>query len=167
MDEHPELPVDPDPAPARPAHRRPLLLAVVAAGGVLGTAVRYGVAEAVPAPAGGWPTATFAVNLVGSVLLGVLLEGLARAGADSGWRLQVRLLAGTGFCGALTTYSTLAVEVDLLARGSRPALAAGYALASVLLGLAGAAAGIAAAAGGHRLRDRRTAALPVDPDGVR
>jgi CrcB protein len=62
----------------------------------------------------------------------------------------LRLFAGTGFCGALTTYSTLAVEVDLLADAGRWATAVAYGLVSVVAGLGTAAAGIAVAGRLHR-----------------
>jgi fluoride exporter len=147
-DEQPE-------APSRPAHHQPLLVLAVAVGGLLGTPVRYAVGRWLPTPADGWPTATFLVNLVGAFLLGVLLEALARRGPDVGGRRALRLFAGTGFCGALTTYSTLAVEVDLLADADRWPTAVGYGVASVVAGLGAAAAGIAVAGGFDRLRGRR------------
>lgn len=136
----------------RPLHARPLLWAVVAAGGALGTAVRDRVAAALPHGDDGWPLATLLVNLAGCVLLGVLLEGLARAGPDAGRRQLVRLAGGTGLCGGLTTYSTLALEVVLLVRRGSWPLAAGYALVSVLAGLVAVAVGIAAATGWHSRR---------------
>ena len=160
-DERPELPIDPDPATptrGRPVHLRPVFLAAVAAGGLLGAPARYLIAEELPTPGDGWPTATFATNLVGAFLLGVLLEGLARGGPDLGWRRTVRLVAGTGFCGAVTTYSTLAVEADLLVRDARWGLAVGYGAASVLAGLLATAAGIGLAAGHDHRRSRRLAA---------
>ena len=132
--------------PGRPAHRQPLLVALVLVGGVCGSAVRYALGLAVPTRAGGWPTSTFVVNLAGAFLLGLLLEGLARSGPDDGRRRQIRLLAGTGFCGALTTYSTLAVESDLLVRGHHPGLAATYAVVSVVAGLVATGLGITLAA---------------------
>lgn len=153
----PEPPLDPDAlarAP-RPLHLRPDAAAWVAAGGLLGTAVRYSLALTVPTSARAWPWATFVVNLVGAFVLGVLLEGLARSGSDSGWRRRVRLFAGTGFCGALTTYSTFAVEADLLVRDSDVGLALGYLAVSLLGGAVATAAGIAAATGHHHYRRTR------------
>jgi fluoride exporter len=163
-DQHPELPVDPDlaqGAPSRPVHARPRLMLAVVAGGLIGAPARYLLALALPTAPNGWPTATFAVNLAGAFVLGLLLEALARGGPDVGWRRGVRLFAGTGFCGALTTYSTLAVELDLLAHRGHWELAAGYAVASVVSGLVLAAAGVgvaAVAARGRRTRPSGTAA---------
>lgn len=127
----------------RPPHRRPRLVLAVLAGGLVGTPARYAVARTLPAPAHGWPTATFTVNLAGAFLLGVLLEALARRGDDSGRRRLLRLGLGTGFLGSFTTYSALAVDTDLLVRAHRPGLAAAYALSSVVLGVLLAAAGVA------------------------
>jgi CrcB protein len=137
----------PDRAPAadRPLHLTPSALLLVAAGGGAGTAARYGLSEAVP-PTGSWPTATFLVNLAGAFLLGLLLEGLARGGADHGRRRSLRLVLGTGFCGAFTTYSALAVETDLLLRDHHPGTALAYALGTVVVGFAAALAGVRLAA---------------------
>lgn len=153
-DPYPTLPVDSDevaPTPG-PLHRRPAALAAVAAGGVLGTSARYGAALSFSTPPGQWPVTTFAVNVVGALLLGILLEGLTRLGPDSGWRQRVRLGVGTGLLGSFTTYSTLAVETDLLLRGGHVAAAVTYAAASVLTGLVATWLGIAAGAriGGAR-----------------
>jgi CrcB protein len=139
------------------------MLAVVA-GGLLGAPARYLLSLALPTPVDGWPTATFVVNIVGAFVLGLLLEALARSGPDVGWRRVMRLFAGTGFCGALTTYSTLAVELDLLAHHGRWGLAVGYALASVVTGLALAAAGVSLAAAVHPGGEARRSAA-VDPAG--
>jgi CrcB protein len=99
-----------------------------------------------------WPWGTFTVNLVGAVVLGSLLEGLARSGHDTGWRQRARLFAGTGFCGAFTTYSTLALEISLLGKGSHFGMAVGYGLASVVGGTIAAWLGIVLAADIHRRR---------------
>ncbi len=160
-DSHPEMPLDPDAGPStddgRPAapHAQPFLLCLVAVGGASGTAARYGISLALPTLTGHWPTGTFVVNMAGALVLGTLLEGLARRGPDIGRRQEARLLVGVGFCGALTTFSTLAVEADLLVRSNDGGLALAYAAGSVVGGLVATAFGISAAAGHHRLRARR------------
>jgi len=162
-DPHRPVPAEPDVDPtsgrgrAVLAHTQPFLLCMVAVGGAVGTAARYGLASAWPTATGHWPTATFVANLVGAGVLGALLEGLARRGPDSVGRQRARLLVGTGFCGALTTFSTLAVETDLLLRGHHIGLALAYAIASVVGGLALTSLGIAGAAGHHRYRMQRVA----------
>lgn len=145
----------------RPLHRRPAALGAVAVGGLFGAAAREAIEQALPTGSGRFPVATLLINLGGALLLGGLLEGLSRAGDDTGARRTGRLLAGTGFLGAFTTYSTFAVESDLLIRASRPALAAFYIAATALGGLFAVILGVALAA---RQRRWGGAGLPVDPD---
>ena len=146
---HPELPLDPDLPPSTPPHLTWAGVGLVFAGGVVGTAGRYAVGELVR-PWGVFPAATFCVNVVGAFALGVLLEALGRRGPDVGVRQRVRLLAGVGFLGGFTTYSTLAVDVDLLLRGGYALVAVAYAVTSVVLGFAASTVGIWAAAAHHR-----------------
>ena len=105
-----------------------------------------------PMPWGPWPMATFVVNIVGAFLLGVLLEALGRRGPDVGSRQRWRLLLGTGFLGAFTTYSALAVEVVSLARLGHATVALGYAVGSVVLGFLVSMVGMWVAAAHHRAR---------------
>ena len=84
-----------------------------------------------------FPVGTFAVNLLGSLLLGVLLG--AHDGGGVGPDLLV--LLGAGFCGAFTTYSAFAVEVVALGRARLTRLALAYAVLSPAAALAGAALG--------------------------
>lgn len=124
-------------------------ITLVGLGGTLGTLAREGVGALLPE--GDLPWSILAVNAVGAVAIGVLLEGLAAGSGDGvphrGWRLFL----GTGFLGGLTTYSALAVGTDAVARSGRPALALAYALGSVLIGLLGCWAGEEAARCGVRL----------------
>jgi CrcB protein len=130
-------PVDPEPGPLTPT-----FLALVLVGGIAGTAARYGLARWLPAGTG-FPWGTFIANLAGAAVLGGLLQQLSRRGGDTGGRRRVRLLIGTGFCGGLTTYSTFAVETDLLFRAHRGGLGILYLLATVWAGLLVAGIGIA------------------------
>jgi fluoride exporter len=130
------------PAPDRAVHLRPSMLAVVAVGGTVGTAVREAIALAVPA-VGDVRVAILAINVVGAFVLGVLLEALVRRGADVGRRRLLRLGLGTGFCGGFTTYSALAVGAAELLRDGATAAGAAYAAGSVLLGAMAAWAGVA------------------------
>jgi fluoride exporter len=145
-----DLPLDPDAPPRSPLHRQAVPIALVFVGGVVGTHARYGLAQAWPTTSGAWPWGTFAANLAGSFVLGALLEGLARRGPDVGRRQRLRLLGGTGFCGGFTTYSTFAVEVDLLIRADADGIAIGYLAASVVGGVVAAVAGVALASRGRR-----------------
>jgi CrcB protein len=155
-DSHAELLADPD-APARalrPLHLRPSALAWIFAGGIGGTALRYYIEKLLPHDGTSWPWATFLINLSGAFILGGLLEGLARLGDDSGWRRRARLCAGTGFCGAFTTYSTFALEIVLLGRHGYLGTAISYGLLSVVGGIVTAWLGIVAMASVHHRRTR-------------
>lgn len=116
-----------------PVHLTPAFLAIVAAGGVAGTAAREGLVLAIPDVAG-FPVAIFAINIVGAFMLGALIEALTRSGPDDGTRRLIRLLLGTGFCGGFTTYSSLATaSAVFLTQGSTGA-AVGYGVGTVLIG---------------------------------
>lgn len=128
--------------PSRPAHTHPTLLLLVFLGGACGTSLRAWIETHHGAASGTWPWATFWINLSGSLMLGLLLELLAGIGPDDGWRRRVRVGVGTGIIGGYTTYSTFAVETDLLIRGGSVMTGAGYAAASVAGGLACACAGV-------------------------
>ncbi len=91
----------------------------------------------------GFPLATFAINLSGSFAIGLIAElAVTRAfGIDS----VARTFLAVGVCGGFTTFSSFSLETLGLIRDGSPGLAAGYALASVILGVAAAVAGIATA----------------------
>jgi len=128
-----------------PLHTRPAAVLLVFVGGAGGTVSRYLLGLAIP-QLNGFPLPTFLVNVVGAFALGLLLEGLLRGGNDVGWRQRVRLLLGPGFLGGFTTYSSLCVETVLLTESGRYFTGGGYAVASLLLGVAAGAAGVWVAA---------------------
>lgn len=101
----------------------------IALGGAIGALARVGLAEAAPASAGSWPWATFAANIAGALLIGYFVTRLQERLPVSTLR---RPLLATGLCGALTTFST--VQIELLRMADRHAwgLAAGYLGASVI-----------------------------------
>jgi len=101
---------------------------------MVGAVARAGLARALPWPGHGWPWPTFTVNVVGTLLLGYFVTRLQERLPPSTFR---RPLLGTGFCGALTTFSTLQIELIKLARHDEVALAAAYLGASIVAGLAG------------------------------
>ncbi|WP_233267021.1 fluoride efflux transporter FluC [Tomitella fengzijianii] len=135
-----------------PLHRRATLAALVAVGGVVGTLARHGLGLLFPDDPGQWPVTTFAVNIAGAFLLGMLLEALTRfgrgapGGSGTGRSTLVRLGVGTGMLGAFTTYSTLALDTDLLLHRGAAGAAVSYALATVLVGAVTCALGIAVGA---------------------
>ncbi|MEV4627609.1 fluoride efflux transporter CrcB [Micromonospora sp. NPDC049523] len=104
------------------------VLAVVAAGGALGAAARYGVATAWPTPSGHFPWTTLIINLTGCALLGILMAYVT--GRIAPHRL-VRPFLGTGVLGGYTTFSTYAVETRGLLAADRPLLACGYVLGTL------------------------------------
>ncbi|MEU0227214.1 fluoride efflux transporter CrcB [Streptomyces sp. NPDC006284] len=111
---------------------------LVVAGAMVGAPLRYLTDLAVRSRYADFPWGTLVVNVVGSLVLG-LLTGAALAGA-AGPRLQ--LLLGTGLCGALTTYSTFSWETLRLAEtGARPRAVANV-VVSVAAGLGAAYAGV-------------------------
>ncbi|MGD9570670.1 MAG: CrcB family protein [Thermoleophilia bacterium] len=115
----------------------PALAAAIALGGAAGACLRFGVDEIAPVEPGRWPWATLIVNLAGAALLGYLATLLRDAPA----RDLRRPLLGTGLCGALTTFSTLQVEVIALGRDGHAGLGAAYLAVSVAAGLACVTAG--------------------------
>ena len=114
-------------------HLRWSHLALVFAGGTIGTGLRQLLVLLVP-PVDGVPVVIVGINVVGAFLLGLLLAALTRRGPDEGARLRVRLLLGTGVLGGFTTYSALATDTTVLLTGGAVGPALLYALGTVLIG---------------------------------
>jgi CrcB protein len=155
--------VDPDVDLHDPAQRRRsavdrAVLGAIAAGGILGSEARYALGLAVPHAAGGWPTATFAINISGSLVLGALMVVLTEL--TSAHRL-LRPFLGVGVLGGWTTFSTAMVDVQQLLRADRPLVAVAYlggtVVAAVLAAALGAAAVRVGSSGWQRRRRRRRA----------
>jgi CrcB protein len=113
-------------------------LAAIFGGGFAGAIARASIVAAFPYGGGGWPWATFVVNIAGALLLGYFTTRLQERLPLSSYR---RPLLGTGMCGALTTFSTMQLELLAMLDREHYALAASYALASVALGFLAVAAG--------------------------
>ncbi|GFK94207.1 Putative fluoride ion transporter CrcB [Fundidesulfovibrio magnetotacticus] len=118
-------------------------IALLSIAGALGTLARYWLSGAVYAVAGrDFPWGTWAVNLLGCLLFGLVWTLAEERGVFSG---QARVMILTGFMGAFTTFSTLVFESAQLARDGQW-LAMGLNLAGQnLLGFAAFALGVAAA----------------------
>lgn len=109
---------------------------LVGIGGAIGSMARYGIGRLASSWPGGWPLATFLVNLLGSLLIGVLVALL--------WRNEpARLLLGVGLLGGFTTFSAFSLELWQLIERGQQGMAVIYALASVLLALLATMAGFA------------------------
>jgi CrcB protein len=113
-----------------------LELGAVFAGGVVGAIARAGTGELLATGGPGWPWATFLVNIAGAFALGYLVTRLQERLPLSAYR---RPLLGTGLCGALTTFSTMQVELFRMLDDGRDGLALAYAAASLTLGFAAVA----------------------------
>jgi CrcB protein len=130
----PERP--PEPIDLRPDRG---VLGCVVVGGALGTLARYSVSRVVHVPTDGFPRATFAINLSGALALGCLLAFVQ----ERHWTAKyARPLFGLGFCGAFTTFSTLAVETVTLIKDGHLGLGVAYMLLSVACGLGTCALGV-------------------------
>lgn len=117
-----------------------MILLLALAGGV-GAAARFALDGEVRARRpGGFPLGILVVNVLGSLLLG-LLTGLVAAGGDDAWRLVL----GVGFCGGFTTFSTALVDTVRLAQRGLPGSAALNLVGSLALTCAAAAAGLGTA----------------------
>ncbi|MET9550089.1 fluoride efflux transporter CrcB [Streptomyces sp. NPDC006627] len=115
---------------------------LVIAGAAVGAPLRYLTDRAVQKRHDTvFPWGTLTVNVVGCLVLG-LLTGAMTYGAASD---SVQLLVGTGFCGALTTYSTFSYETMRLAETGAKVFAAANVVASVVAGLGAAFIGVALA----------------------
>jgi len=112
-----------------------LRAAAILAGGAAGALSRAAVGKALPVQAGAWPWATFAVNVAGAFILAWATTRLAETVAPTRYW---RPLVGTGFCGALTTFSTFQVETIRLARDGHTALGVVYAGVSITVGMTAA-----------------------------
>ena len=119
-------------------------LLLVAAGGALGASARYGAGVLAQrlAPGAAWPWATFGVNLLGGILMGLLVGWLGQraAGGD-----HVRLFAAVGLLGGFTTFSAFSLETALMIERREIGLAAVYAAASVVASVAALFLGLAIA----------------------
>lgn len=122
----------------------------VAAGGALGAPARHAISLAVDISPGTFPWGTFWTNVSGSFALGCFLALVLARFPPTRF---LRPFVATGFIGSYTTYSTFAVETDLLVENGRLGVAMAYVVASVAAGVAAAWAG--ALLGGVR-RTRRT-----------
>ncbi|MGH3683019.1 MAG: fluoride efflux transporter FluC [Natronosporangium sp.] len=117
-----------------------LVLVTVSIGGGLGSLARYGVGAALPTQPAGFPWPTFAVNVTGCLLIGVLMVLVGRVWPG---RRLLRPFLGVGVLGGLTTFSLPMVEAQRLVDAGTPAVALAYLSGTAVAGLAAVLAGLA------------------------
>jgi CrcB protein len=105
-------------------------LLAIYAGGVAGALLRVGLAQAAATGPGQWPWATFAVNMVGALMLGYFFALFREHPPE---RLHHPLL-GIGLCGTLTTFSTMQLELYEMVDGGCLGLAGAYAAVTIATG---------------------------------
>ncbi|MGR7003404.1 fluoride efflux transporter CrcB [Yinghuangia aomiensis] len=132
--EHPDPPAHPHAYPepvdpdidfdgTLPTVGLPAIVAVVALGGAIGAAARFGAGRLWPTAHGAFPWTTFAVNAVGCAVIGVFLVVVTELYQA---HPLVRPFFGTGVLGGFTTFSTYAVDIERLVKADRPAIAVAY-----------------------------------------
>ncbi|MFD5032923.1 fluoride efflux transporter CrcB [Streptomyces sp. NPDC058405] len=122
-------PTDPDVDLSAPAQRRERarvlwpVVAVVALGGAIGAAARYGASLLWPTSSGGFPWTTLGVNVVGCAVIGVFMVVITDVWAAHS---LVRPFFGTGVLGGFTTFSTYAADIQHLVATGRAAAGVAY-----------------------------------------
>jgi len=107
-------------------------LAAIFVGGSLGTLSRVALDTITAHDPHHWPWPTFSANILGAFLVGYVTTRLLERLPLSSYQ---RPMLGTGFCGGLTTFSTVQVETLRMIEHRHWALATGYTAANVTLGL--------------------------------
>ncbi len=148
--------LDPD-APVRDRLPEWPVAAAIAAGAILGSEARLGLADLIPHGPSGFAWSTVLINVGGCLLMGVLMASLANLPRPH--RL-LRPFLGVGLLGGFTTFSTFSVDAERLVRAGRTGLAVGY----VALTLAAAATALALATFGAEAFWGARRPLPPDPD---
>ncbi len=106
-------------------------LLLVFVGGGFGSVLRYAIGKYLNSPQDGIPYGTFAANILGSLLIGIILGFAAKN--DTLTSNQTLLLA-TGFCGGFTTFSTFAYENHVFLKAGDFTSFALYTIASFVIG---------------------------------
>lgn len=123
-------------------HREPQFIMLknfllVGLGGMIGSMLRYFFAVIIKPSA--FPYATFAVNIIGCLLIGLIIGfGTKNGSLNDPWKL----LLATGICGGFTTFSAFSLECVQLMEQQRYTAMLGYIAISIIVGLAATFAGI-------------------------
>ncbi|EDM44883.1 integral membrane protein possibly involved in chromosome condensation, CrcB-like protein [unidentified eubacterium SCB49] len=108
-------------------------------GGGLGSALRYVISRALNSTPPGFPYGTFAVNVIGSLIIGIILGFALKHHSPSS---NTALFIATGLCGGFTTFSAFAYENVMFLKAGDYQTFIIYTLGSIVLGLAAVFAGI-------------------------
>ncbi|MFN8191222.1 MAG: fluoride efflux transporter CrcB [Nocardioidaceae bacterium] len=114
------------------------VLVAIAVGGALGSAARWGVAQAFPHSTTGFPWGTWIANVSGALLIGVLMAVVTALAP----RRYLRPFLGVGVLGGFTTFSTYALDARVLADAGAFPLAVAYLATTLVVGLAAVYAGL-------------------------
>ncbi len=147
-------PVDPDadlhaPSQRREWSRHRWVLPVIALGGMLGASARHGLELLWPPPVEGFPWATFATNVSGCLLIGLLMVYVVEVG---GAHPLLRPFLGVGVLGGYTTFSTYAVQTGMLLRSEHGVLGLAYLLGTLVAAMMGVVLGVVLARTARRAR---------------
>lgn len=109
-------------------------------GGAIGSGLRFSVGALMLRTMGpGWPWGTFTVNLVGSLIMGLVMGWFAFKGSGGG---SAQIFIATGILGGFTTFSAFSLETSRMIETKAYAQAALYAGSSVILGVCMVFAGL-------------------------
>ena len=144
------------------------VIAVIALGGAIGSAARYGAGVLWPHDPSQIAWSTFTVNVVGGFLLGLLMVLVDDVWPPHRW---ARPFLGVGFLGGFTTFSTYVLDTQAIVVAGRPSVALLYLLGTLVVGLVAVWLGIATGRGAAAvLRTRGRGPGPTDSertDGTR
>ena len=126
-------------ADAHPLAGQGPALVAVAVGGALGALSRLGIGLAVPHQPGTFPLATFAINVVGCLLIGAVIVVVTEPTAA---HPLARPFLTTGILGGFTTFSTFATDADELLRLGHVGTALGYLVGTPVAAVAATWAGM-------------------------
>jgi CrcB protein len=108
---------------------------LVGLGGALGAIARFAAQNWIGALANGFPMATFIVNILGSVAMGVLIGVLAKTTPQ--YQNEIRLFVAVGVFGGFTTFSSFSLDAIALFERGDFGLGAIYVIGSVILAVTG------------------------------
>jgi CrcB protein len=131
------------------------VLAAISLGGAAGALARYGLGVAFPPGRTGFPWATFGINVVGSLLIGILMVLVVEVFEA---HPLVRPFLGVGILGGFTTFSTYVVDAQRLVNAGAAGTALAYLAATLVAALAAVYLGLTVtrAAVGRRVARRTT-----------